>query len=378
MKAKLLVLTALTLWGCSSTQKAPLFDEEQMSGSAYYGFYKNQDPDFQRTMARSPFHLLRANQDPFNARVHQATAKQPLMTDAPQTIVHGDFHLQQMAWEDNARASLDDFDTPDLAPWWIDLVRMEMSSLVAAKQVSLKGEVSGACWDAYVSGLSKLPADPSLAPLSPPLQPLPADHLQEATWTKAKQSVSDETQAKIKTWLASLPWSPARKKATEFRAGRSGVGSYGVDKIYILNGERRLLELKEQSAVPLRTLAQAQQAGKLSACARWIRGAKAFAPSEDAFCWENEGRAYALLSWALSYWSPDPENFNNLRELRSHVGWMCRELSTVHARNWSEADRKRLALTLRMNAQFKGRVLALARSEAAALDQAYRMILFKP
>jgi hypothetical protein len=377
MKAKLLALTALSLWGCAS-RKAPLFTEEQLGSNAYYAFYKAQDPDFQKTMARSPFNLLRANQDPFDARLSKAVAQQPLLSGAPQTIIHGDFHLQQMAWEDNARATLDDFDTPDRAPWWPDVVRMETSALVAAKQVSLKGEVSGACWDAYLAGLSGQAADPALAPLSPPLQPLPPDHLKEATWTKAKGEVDPATQEALRSWLKKLPWPEARKQATDFRRGRSGVGSYGVEKIYVLNGERRLLELKEQSAVPLRTLNFAMEAGKLPACERWVRGAKAFAPTEDAFCWEHANQSFALLSWALSYWSPDPEHFHSLRELRSHVGWMCRELSTVHGRGWTEAERRKLALTLRMNAQFRGRVLTLAKAEAAALDEAYRMILSNP
>jgi hypothetical protein len=234
---------SLILTSCST--RAPLIEREHKEKNSYFTFYNQQIDGFKRKIETSSFFLLRASLNSFLENISSEKHPQELLNLLPWTVVHGDFHVQQMAWR-NGQSALDDFDTIDFGPIWIDLVRLEASAQLVAKSQSFHNFSPGACTKAYAATLLNLskqkPPQAIGTPYPVDKKPLSNSLFEnQDTWKKASTSVPSIVRQKIQTH-ASEKW--PSQKIIAIRAMVDGVGSFNLEKyLLLLEGPNKIQQL---------------------------------------------------------------------------------------------------------------------------------------
>ena len=359
---------------CSSLgeKSGPVFKDSELGRNAYYGFYATASEGFQRKLRKTPFHLFRGSFEVFLSRLAEPKRPVEILQGIGSTLAFGDFHPQQMTLSGN-EARLDDFDTVARGPWWIDLVRMEAGALVVAQMQSLKSYKSGSCIDAYTRALATQKIQGSPIAMDRGTEKFVEHASDLADWKEAKGTVPEDLKEAFKKQIES----EGKTHVLDMRAYQGGVGSFLTTKYLALLANDSILELKVEDEQPLFALG-AIGASKTPApptCARFVNGAKAYAPKVDWNCWNFGNKSYARIPWSLKYIAPEAADFKSEKLLSDHLAWMCSSLATVHAPHFDGNDLKSLTIALERNPLFRERLRNLAIEESDGVLRAHRMIL---
>lgn len=378
---------AFLVASCASQNEEAVFSPQKLSKNPYFQFYQQQVPEYQKLLSTSAFHLLRGSDEVFLESVSLPQSAQGFFRSFATPFVHGDFHADQMA-KIEGQDSLDDLDTSDWAPFWIDLVRQESSELVLANELSLKTYTPGACVDAYLETFSPTPTL-STAPTPGP-KPLPKPYF-------GKGPEVERNPAKPSTPYIPKPWTTGTpsdlsaelntallssyknlfpdKKFKDVRKVQSGVGSYLATKYMVQSTDNFFVEFKELDAAPLKKLRRSPKSGSLKPCERFLMAAKLFRPQSNLQCTVIGSKSYSVIPYLESYQSAKLKNISDPRDLQSHAAWMCEQLARVHQKTWTPQDIQTLVAAWQSNPLLKERLIMLARNDAELLAEAYRMIL---
>jgi len=362
----------LVLASCSSKNQN-VFNESAKSKNAYFNFYKQQSSEFSELLAKSSFHLLRGSQEIFLSLVHQPESAQGFFKSLPPTFVHGDFHIDQVARIDGV-ITLDDLDTGDWGPFFIDLVRAESSAQVIAEELGFKNFQNGACTESYFDELGEkklnsvhaaFPAVPEKAEKKGPYQPL--------VWPSGVDAkLSDENLKKLKQHFQKNY--PSRA-LVEMKKTFGGVGSFRQEKFMVKSDENLFFEYKLLEASPLKNLLHSARSSKMPPCERFQLSAKLFRPLENFSCLTLNDKSYSLIPYVESYEVAQIKTVANEKELAHHTAWMCKELAKVHQKSWGPGETQKIQLTIQNNPLLVERIHMLAAYDAKLIREAFRMIL---
>jgi len=195
-------------------------------------------PQLIQAIARDPFTLFRLVNRRWNERVCAAFASARM----PKVRLHGDAHVEQYAFTENAYG-LDDFDDSAEGPAAIDLVRFIGSLRLAARQRGWQARVEGSI-AAFLDGYRRALGNPSYAPPIPRIvgrlrarpAPTPAEFLAsvEARMEPTPAPVIPAAQRALEQVSHGYPnWPAGYFSLKKMGALQMGVGSYTAAKFLI-------------------------------------------------------------------------------------------------------------------------------------------------
>jgi len=375
--AGLLLLAA----SCQSTKLGP-YSRSDIENNVYFTYFKAQkDKKLLGKISASAYNLFRATYPEYLKDIEQNITRKTLLTELPEGLIHGDVHALQMAWR-NGDPFLDDWDTVAQGPLWLDLVRLEMSSRILAKEQGLRAYPEAPCLESYKYTFTtgkKLLSAKALRPGKKD-EEITHDFSTHPVWKGAAKNdaPSAELESAIDNWILKNPSLPIKTRFPK-RKLISGVGSLTKEKVLMLDTNKQLWELKEVDSDPLENFTSSKDKNK--GCSRYdalnksLTEMKTNSPILGCLSWKN--RTFTLLRWDASYWSPDDKDFKNTQELVNHTEWMCSELARFHKTSLNEVETRHWILALRGNQTLAVRLKRLGDTVYKNIEDAFRMVLLE-
>jgi hypothetical protein len=373
----------LALASCASRSVEPYTRAEIQENIYFHYFRKLDDSRLRQRSTQSSYHLLRSTYPEFLLDLRRLEPGRGLFDTLPQGLMHGDFHMQQMAWRDG-QPVLDDWDTVEWGSLWIDLIRLDVSARLTAQEVGLRGYPEDSCIEAYSARFVSDKALNQGRPLPPPeaQDKSVQDFSQHPVWIKAahEREIPPELLAAFREWLGAHPQLGPRPTDPMKRLV-FGVGSYLNEKVIVLDSQKQLWELKEVDTHPMESIGWRPSK---NGCARYEKLAQVSAslPNNSGAgsvkaCWSWQGRTFTLLKWDLDYWSPSTADFKTLPQLVNHTQWMCERLAEFHKASLDEVSTRHWALALKSRTPLRTRLIELSTEAFKTYQEGYRMILRK-
>ncbi len=358
---------------CSTPRVGPYTQQEIQDNIYFHYFRKLSDAKLQKKIATSSYTLMRSTFAEFKLDLQRISASNRFLEALPQGLTHGDFHPLQMAWR-NGDPVLDDWDTVQKGPLWIDVVRFEVAARLLAGEEGLRGYPESSCLESYsarlVSG-KRSGAARALRPLAKQ-EELFQDFSQHPIWAKAENEskIPKDLLADFRSWIDAGPDLPI-KSTDPMKRLVSGVGSYLKEKILILDAQKKLWELKEVDAGP----GDCSSYESLSKLEKKL-GPQALQEAVRA-CWTWKGRNFTLLQWDIRYWSPATKDFKSAVQLADHVRWMCERIAEFHEGSLSESEIRDWRMALKSPAPLRQRLREISDAAFTTYQSGYRMIMLE-
>ena len=322
-------------------------------------FYTKQSKATQKRIHADYAELFRRANSVFLAKLSAGLnrAKGSLDVQTP-TFVHGNFHIG-LELSTEALANSADLEFSDWGPWYVDLIRLESSALVAATLEGFRNFSPGQCLDAYVAGLDA------------------ASKSQSLNWPTRESPKLLSTAKENLEFGDSLDSSDALLGPLKLYFTQNNLGtledvkvSGGSGRFVVFADDKRVWELREISDSPLKDLSYSGRSSGIPACDRYKTAAELFGRPIPA-CLVASGKSYALGIYVAS----EPISWGTMEALLERKSRICSNLAILHNKNWTPFDRRSLSLALRKNSTLGDRIHSVALEQSQILLEGYRMIL---
>lgn len=370
------LLSGLLLVSCASQKLGP-FNESDINSNIYFqSVEERNNPKLSAKARESAYQLLRATFPAFLKDAKAYSNSNAWLDTLPQGEIFGDIHIQQPTWRD-LKIGLDDWDTVSTGPYWLDVLRAEVSALVWTRSLGFRNDYNYPCLDAYTKAFVRNDYVEPQKHFDSFIKPnTEKSQSTNSEWTSAP-AIKDSEKALLAAFLKySKEQSLKLSETTPVRSFSSGVGSLQSTKLIFLDSQNTLWELKEVELAPLASFYE-KTSDAASGCSRYASLIKGndYSASKPKACFEFEGRLFTLLNWSHSYFSLKDKHIQSYDQLKKHTEWVCSELARFHKRSADKATEKKWSMLLKSPAPLQTTLKRMTREMAAKTDEAYRMLL---
>lgn len=385
LKSKSLCLTAIFalltgagLSSCASKNMGP-FSNEQIDENLYFQEVNSQeDQAFKNKLSKSSFRLMRATYNSFLKDALRYQERNAWLDTLPKGMSHGDAHIQQATWRDGV-LSLDDWDTLDRGPYWLDIVRAESSSLIWSKGLGFRNNYSYPCINAYTDAFVRNKHHKAPAAFDQYIETNAAKDLSTHNLWLNASPIPEDSQELLKAFLlhAKNNQLPINDN-TQVKSLKSGVGSYTKEKMIFLTSDNMLWELKEVDVAPYLPFNQLSKSGDL--CGRYesIIKHQAELKTTNSYpkdCFSFDGRLFTVLKWSHSYFALKDKHIKRYEDLEDYTKWFCSSLAKLHERSMGKPKKKKWTMLLKSPAPLQTTLKRMTQEIATRNEEAYRMLL---